>query len=150
MSLRRLEEKKKFKFYKLKSEEKWRIIKLLSEALRERKEILIAALFGSFLNFEMFRDIDIAIFTGYKIPYNKVEAYEEELSRNLELIAGIPIDIVVIDYAPPQFRIKALDGTILVEREPALSLRLQFKSHQEIKDLRAKIYKFSQAIELKS
>jgi len=101
----------------------------------------LATIFGGFLKAELFRDIDIAIFTGYKISYNKVEAYEEELSKKLESILNFPVDVVIIDYAPSWFRIEALKGIVLVEREVALSERLKFKARQEIKDIQAKIRK---------
>jgi len=112
---------------------------LLSEILSRRNEILLAVIFGGFVESKIFRDIDIAVFTGYKIPYDKVELYEEELSKLLESMVNLPIDVKVIDYAPPYFREKALNGIVLAEREPALTARLKFKSHQEIEDIKFKI-----------
>ncbi|MHA1616332.1 MAG: nucleotidyltransferase domain-containing protein [Candidatus Njordarchaeales archaeon] len=141
MSLRILEDKRKFEFHSLGPEEKNRVIKLLLKALREREEVLLAVVFGGFVKSRIFRDIDIAVFTGYTIPYNKVEEYEEELSRNLEKLVGLPVDVRVIDYAPPWFRVKALEGIVLVEKEPALATRLKFKSRQEIEDIKAKLRK---------
>ena len=88
-------------------------------------------------------DIDIAIFTGYSIPYDKVELYEEELSRSLESIVKFPIDVKVVDYAPAWFRVKALEGVVLVERQHALAARLRFKAQQEITDLKTKIQKLT-------
>ena len=55
------------------------------------------------------------------------------------------MDVVVVDYAPPALRAKALSGRVLVEREPALSLRLRFKARQEIEDLKAKLRRLSRA-----
>ncbi len=141
MSLRILEDKRKFTYYRLKDEEKNKIIKTLSNILRKRKEILLAVVFGSFVRSEVFRDIDVAVFTGYKIPYNEVEVYEENLAKDIESLINIPVDVVVIDYAPPWFRVKALEGTVLVEREVALAARLKFKSTQEVNDLLAKMQK---------
>jgi len=140
-SLRTLEDKKKFEFHTLDPEEKNKIVELLLKALKEKKEILLATVFGGFVKFKIFRDIDIAVFTGYNIAYSKVEEYEEELSRNLEKLIGVPIDVRIIDYAPPYFRIKALEGITLIERENALAARLKFKSQQEIEDLKAKLHK---------
>ena len=114
---------------------------MLAEALSKRREVLLAVIYGGFVKSEVFRDIDITIFTGYSIPYNKVESYEEELSRNLESIVKLPIDGKVIDYAPSWFRMRALDGIILVKRQFALAVRLKFKALQEVKDLETKIRK---------
>ncbi|RLG78307.1 MAG: nucleotidyltransferase domain-containing protein [Thermoprotei archaeon] len=141
MPLRILEDKRKFEFHKLTCEEKNKVIKLLSRILSNRREILLAVIFGGFVKHKIFRDVDIAVFTGYTIPYDKVELYEEELSENLESIIKLPVDVRVIDYAPSWFRIKALDGIVLVEREPALIVRLKFKAHQEIEDIKAKIHR---------
>ncbi|MHA1589125.1 MAG: nucleotidyltransferase domain-containing protein [Candidatus Njordarchaeales archaeon] len=141
MSLRILEDKRKFEFHSLDPKEKEKVVKLLLKALKGRKEVLLAVVFGGFVKSSIFRDIDIAVFTGYTIPYNKVEEYEEELSRNLEKLVELPVDVRVIDYAPPWFRIKALEGITLVEKEPALVARLKFKSQQEIEDIKAKLRK---------
>jgi len=143
ISLRTLEDKRKFEFHRLDSKEKNKVTRLLSRALKERKEVLLAVIFGGFVKSEIFRDVDIAVFTGYTIPYDKVEEYEEKLTRNLEGLVGLPIDVRVIDYAPPWFRMKALEGLVLVEREPALVVRLKFKSQQEIEDLKAKTLKIT-------
>ncbi|OYT25410.1 MAG: DNA polymerase subunit beta [Thermoprotei archaeon ex4572_64] len=141
MYLRILEDRRKFRFYRMSSEEKNKVVKLLMEVLSGRGEILVAVLFGGFVNYEVFRDVDIAVFTGFTVPYNQVEVYEEELSRSLEKLIGLPVDVRVIDYAPPWFKIKALRGIVLIEKEPALAVRLAFKAHQEIEDIRAKIRK---------
>jgi len=138
MSLRILEDKRKFKFHKLSPDEKDKIVTMLSNILNKRKEIILATIFGGFVKSNMFRDVDIAVFTGYSIPYEKAELYEEELSKSLESIIGLPADVKVIDYAPSWFRIRALEGVILVERAYGLVARLKFKSVQEVLDLKAK------------
>ncbi|MCY0868391.1 MAG: nucleotidyltransferase domain-containing protein [Desulfurococcus sp.] len=141
MSLRIREDVEKFTFYELSLEEKKRVVEVLSKALLERREVLLAVVFGGFVKYSVFRDIDVAVFTGYKIPYSEVEAYEEELSRTLGPLVGIPVDTIIVDYAPPWFRAKALEGVVLVEREVALAERLRFKSIQEVNDIKAKAEK---------
>ncbi len=138
MSLRILEDRRKFEFHRLSPEERVRVLRLLSKVLEHRVEVLLAVVFGGFIKSEVFRDVDIAVFTGYRVPYNRVEEYEEELSRGLENLIKLPVDVKVIDYAPPWFRAKALDGVVLIEREPALAVRLKFKSLQEVRDIKAK------------
>ncbi len=141
MYLRILEDRRKFRFYRMLPEEKSRVVKLLVEVLSQREEILVAVLFGGFVNCEIFRDVDIAVFTGFAVPYNQVEVYEEELSRSLEKLISLPVDVRVIDYAPPWFKIRALRGIVLIEKEPALAVRLAFKAYQEIENIKAKIRK---------
>lgn len=141
MSLRILEDERRFRFYRLLPEERDEVIKALSKSLGRRDEVLLAVVFGGFVNSELFRDVDVAIFTGYVVPYEGVEPYEEELSKELKSIIKLPVDVRVIDYAPPWFKVKALDGVILVEKQPALAARLRFKALQEIEDIKAKIVK---------
>ncbi len=141
MYLRILEDKKKFTYHKASIEEKKKITTIIKQALSKRKEILVAVIFGSFTNSNTFRDIDIAVFTGYTIPYNKVEEYQETLAKELEKQLKIPVDITVIDYAPPWIKAKTLKGTTIIEKQQALTTRLRFKAIQEIKDIKTKTTK---------
>ena len=138
MSLRSLEEKRKFRFYRLSHKKKQELMKRIRGILDKYDEILLAVIYGSFIRSGSIRDIDIAIFTGYKIPYNKVEEFEDILSRAIEEEVGLPIDLRIIDYAPPWFRIKALDGIVVLEKSSAMVARLKFKARQEISDIQAK------------
>ena len=138
MSLRSLEEKRKFRFYRLSHEKKQELIKKIRGFLNKYDEILLAVIYGSFIRSESIRDIDIAVFTRYKIPYNKVEEFEDTLSRAIEEEVGLPIDLKIIDYAPPWFHIKALDGIVVLEKSSAMVARLKFKARQEINDIQAK------------
>ena len=143
MSLRILEDKRRFEFHRLSPGERDRVVKALAKALSGREEIVLAVVFGGFVKSEVFRDIDVAVFTRYTIPYDRVEVFEEELSKYLESIVGLPVDVRVIDYAPSWFRVRALNGVVLVERKPALVARLRFKSWQEVNDFKAKLHKAS-------
>ena len=143
MSLRILEDKRRFTFHRLSPSERDKIIKALAKALSGRGEVVLAVVFGGFVESEVFRDVDVAVFTGYTVPYDRVEVFEEELSRYLESIVGLPVDVRVIDYAPSWFRVRALNGVVLVEKEPALAARLKFKSWQEVNDFKVKLRKVS-------
>ena len=56
-----------------------------------RREVVAATVFGSFLGAGAFRDVDVAVFSGYRVPYDEVETYKEELSRALESVVGLPV-----------------------------------------------------------
>jgi len=146
LPLRAIEEKRKFEYHRLSQEEKKKIMKIIAKEIEKFPEVIAAVIFGGFIESELFRDIDIAIFTGYKISYNDVEAFEEKLSNKLEEIVKIPIDVKIIDYAPSWFKVNALSGKKIVEREAAIVARLKFKALQEIEDIKAKYKK----IKLKS
>ncbi|WP_169696958.1 nucleotidyltransferase domain-containing protein [Staphylothermus marinus] len=112
---------------------------MIAGALSRRDEVLLAVIYGGFIEYESFRDIDVAVFTGYKIPYSRVQEYEDQLSEELEELVKIPVDVRVLDYTPSWFRVRALEGIVVVEKIPALATRLKFKSYQELSDIRAKI-----------
>jgi len=141
LPLRAIEEKRKFEYHRLSQEEKKKIMKVIAKEIEKFPEVIAAVIFGGFIESELFRDIDIAIFTGYKISYNDVEAFEEKLSNKLEEIVKIPIDVKIIDYAPSWFKVNALSGKKIVEREGAIVARLKFKALQEIEDIKAKYKK---------
>jgi len=141
MHLRILEDEGRFKFYSVAPEERAEVVKLMARVLSRREEVLLAVVFGSFTSSDVFRDIDVAVFTGYTIPYNGVERYEEELAGVLESVVKMPVDVRVIDYAPPWFRVRALEGIVLVEKQPAQAARMRFKALQEVNDLKAKMRK---------
>jgi len=101
--------------------------------------VLPATVYRGFVKNQLFRDVDIAVFTGYTVPYAGVEECEDELSESFSRHVGIPVDVREVDYAPPWFRVRVLEGLVLIERAPALAARLSFKSQQEIEDIKAKI-----------
>ena len=97
----------------------------LREALGERREILLAVLHGGFASSKVFRDVDIAVYTGYRVKYEDEPLYTLELSEELTRLAGLPVDVHLLDYAPPGFQVEALRKCIvLVERLPGLRSKL--------------------------
>lgn len=68
------------------------------------------------------------------------EEFREELSDLLAREIGIYVDVRLLDYAPPRFRVNSLSRClILVERDPLLRISLLKASRQEVEDLRSKI-----------
>lgn len=98
-----------FKYYSKPKEE---VVSKLEKALRHEKNILLAIVFGSFVEFNKYRDIDLAVYT-----LRKDLGYLAKLSAKLELKLGIPVDVVPIDEAPVTLRYKILTkGTVILER----------------------------------
>ena len=135
MSLRILEDKERFRFHKLDRKAKEKILDTLRKLLSSREEIVIAAVYGGFIEYNSFHDIDVGVYTGYKIPYEKTHIYQEELSTTLSKTLGYPVDVRVIDYAPTWFRVKVLEGIVIVEKTDCLATRLKFKYLQELNDI---------------
>lgn len=120
-------------------EERARVVEMLRRRLGRRGEVLLALLYGGFLHDKVFRDIDIAIYTGYKVSYDDEPRYVGELSEDLETAVNIPVDIKLLDYAPPRFQLEALeDSQILVERIPGLRSKLIIHAYEDLEKLENK------------
>ena len=88
----------------------------LREALMREDKILLAIAFGSFVEMESYRDIDIAVYS-----LDDSLRYLAELSMKLEEKIGVPIDIVPITELDPKFQLKILTkGMIIIEKQPGL------------------------------
>ena len=73
------------------------------------------------------RDIDVAVYTGYRVSPDERPAYvaelrdtlEKELRRRLGILKAV--DVVLLEYAPPRLKAVALrDGLVVVDRAPGL------------------------------
>ena len=51
--------------------------------------------------------------------------YAEKLSVELAEQAGVPVDVVVLNYAPMWLRLRALKGRVIVDKDPLLRLALK-------------------------
>ena len=124
-----LEERERFRFFKLSLEEKIKLLDRLREELEKHSEIKLAVVFGSFLKDYPFRDIDIAI---YVVTDRDLLDYKLDFEIELEDKIRYPIDIAILNEAPPWFIKKVLrEGKILLERQPLLAERLYLKAVDE-------------------
>ncbi|MGC8752529.1 MAG: nucleotidyltransferase domain-containing protein [Fervidicoccaceae archaeon] len=125
-----LEERDKFRFFRLSKEEKGRIQEILRSLLLSHAEIVLAILYGSFLKEVPFRDIDIAVY----VVDGKLDTidYELNLIAEFEGKLGYKLDLKVLNDAPPWFvRMVLENGEVLFERIPLLSEKLYLKSIDE-------------------
>ena len=137
--LRRAEEKRLMP-RRLGAEERRQMVERLGKALEKRREILLALIHGGFASSSVFRDIDVAVYTGYRISYEEEPLYTLELSEELTRITGIPVDVHLLDYAPPGFQAETLrNGITLVERMPGLRSKLLIRALED----REKLLTFS-------
>jgi len=135
--LRILEEKRRLP-KSIPLEERERILELLRTMLQKHSEILLAIAYGSFLDSKIFRDIDIALYTGHKISYDEEPVYVDKVREELEREIKIPVDIQLLDYAPPAFRLKVLKGKLLLERVMGLRAVLRLHTAEELSALKFK------------
>ena len=86
--------------------------------LEARPEIILALLHGSFAKGGAYRDIDVAVWLGPgRLSPDARFRYALDLSVQLHLQIGEPIDVRVLNDAPLAFRYHALRGRPLVVRD---------------------------------
>jgi len=116
-------------YYRISLEE---LVPRLREFFRDKREILLAVVFGSATRRSLVRDLDLAILLGEKLDLMRFC----RLMAELEDLAGIPVDLVPIDKAPPMIALKALrEGRIVFVRDGRIYPELLKRIIGEIMDL---------------
>ncbi len=114
-----------YKYFRGGKEEK---LSVLRKALADEDKVLLAIAFGSFVELESYRDIDVAVYT-----VDTSLRYLLELGAKLEERVGVPVDIVPLAELDPQFKWKILTkGVIIVEKVPGLYEALLSLAHDEM------------------
>ena len=90
----------KYRYFR---KDKAKMLDKLRRLLEGEEEVLLEIVFGSFVDLESFRDIDLAIYSR-----NESLNYLARLGARLELELEIPIDIVPLKELEPRFRWKIL------------------------------------------
>lgn len=95
-----------------------KVIKKISEILSAKDEVLFTYLYGSFIEKEIFKDIDIALYLDEKM-INEIDIvdYEIDLSLQIEKELKIPVDVKIINFAPLSFRYSVSCGFLLFSRD---------------------------------
>lgn len=90
----------------------------LRERLAARPEVRFAYLHGSFLGSDRFGDVDVAVSVDRGRPLAPdPTTYELDLEAALERHVGLPVDVRVVDDAPPGFRYAVTLGEALFVRD---------------------------------
>ncbi len=91
-------------FYRVSRREKKKLIEKIKNQLFEKKEIVFAYFYGSFLEDPTFRDIDIGIYLDTKmVEKNQFLDYQLNISKELEIPSKYLIDIRVLNNASNSF-----------------------------------------------
>lgn len=98
--------------------EKDRLVERLGDALAREKPVAFSYLFGSFVELDRFRDIDVAVYLDEELcpPANFLDEHLR-LTGLLEKAAGLPVDVVVLNDAPLGLRMAAVRGRVLASRQ---------------------------------
>jgi len=124
-----LEGRERFRFFRLGPREKEELIEKLRDELSRRGEVVLAVVFGSFLKDYPFRDADVAV---YVVGVGDFLDYKLGLEEELEKVANYPVDVAVLNDAPPWFVKKVLkEGRPIVVKQPLLLEKLYLKAIDE-------------------
>ena len=94
---------------------------------------------AAFIDSEIFRDIDLAIYTMYKVPIEEEYMYEYMLSEKLTMEIGIPVDTILLDYTPLNLRRKVLSkGRVIYEKYGWVKTKLDYTLLSESVDIEIK------------
>jgi len=117
----------RFKYHRLSPEEKSRVVEKLREALRA-EGVKLAVLFGSFIEMNSFRDIDVAVYLEDPGDLDRIL----ELGAKLEEKIGISIDVAPLQALPPRFRLKVLTKGLILVEEPGLYEAMLIQTMDEL------------------
>jgi hypothetical protein len=107
----------------------------LRRELDARPEILLGLLHGSFARGEAFRDIDIAVWLDpARLSRDERFRFALDLSVELGLALGHPVDLRVLNDAPLGFRYHALRGSPLVVRDEGFLDELRARTWDDYLD----------------
>ncbi len=102
--------------FKVTRELRERVVDILRDNLSRDERVLLAILFGGFLEYEYTRDIDIAIYLVDPRDILDDYMYVEELSEKMKERIGYPIDFVILNHLENDY----LFNTILLKGIPVV------------------------------
>jgi len=117
-----------YRYFRATEAEKQKILEELRRVLEAESKVLLAVVFGSFVELESFRDVDVAVYT-----LDTSLDYIAKLGAKLELALAIPVDVVPLSEIDPYFRLAVLTrGKVVLEKTPGLYEALLSQTHDEI------------------
>lgn len=128
----------RYKYYRLNVKEKELVIRRI-KAILEKEDVRLAILFGSFIELDAFRDVDVAVYLR-SVELNHLLKLANRLEEELEF----PVDVVPLNVIPSKFRHHILvKGRIILENQPGLYEALLIQTLDEITLLKSEIHKDS-------
>jgi predicted nucleotidyltransferase len=116
-----------------------RILRVIAERLGARGEVELVVVFGGFIESEVFRDIDIALYTSHIVDIDEAPTYVDAIREELEKVTGIGVDVLLLEpeYTPPHLINHLLSrGRIIVEKKSGISSILRIHAIEEMRRLR--------------
>jgi len=126
---------REFKYRKLTAEEKERLLNGLRKELESVDGVVFAYVHGGFIEMEVFRDVDVAVWIE---NLEDAFSYEVDLSAKLEANFKTPIDLHVLNQAPQSFKHHAFTrGKLLFSKDEETRIKLVDETVRQYADVRA-------------
>ena len=105
------------RFHKVTPKEQKIIVQTIRRILINEQNIIFAFIHGSFMESDLFRDIDIGVYLNKVIPEAILEL-EFGLSNRIEeaLPRSIPAEVKVINNSPLSYKFKVSQGLLIFTR----------------------------------
>jgi predicted nucleotidyltransferase len=123
-------------WFELGGEERRRVVEILKREPEGDACIAFAFVFGSFVEGGPFRDVDVGIYLRRSLDVLEAYAYAEELSARLSKAVALPVDVVVLNFAPTWLRRRALWGLELFVKDELLRAAVWASAVDEEEGLR--------------
>ncbi len=107
-----------------------RLIAQIAAGLTGRQDVSFAVVFGSFLEGQGFRDVDLAIWT----TESAAPALDLDLAVTLSQQVGFPVDVRRINDAPVPFLFHVLRGRVVAAGDPERLATLMERTARDYHD----------------
>ena len=84
------------------------IVSEIRGILKSKDEVLVAVVFGSFIEKKFARDIDLAVYLGKEVGFYEALEYSEKLSKEIGENIRLPVDVVVLNIADEGILMRAI------------------------------------------
>jgi len=121
-------------------EAKREISRKIEELVKNRAEIIFAYIFGSFIEDEVYNDIDLAIYIDENNALTKKIFYAIELSKKLEELVKIPIDVIVLNRASNFILYRVSNGKLIKNSDDNMRINFMTTHWKEYWDFKNKIH----------
>jgi predicted nucleotidyltransferase len=123
-----------FRYYELSAEEKARLLDFLRKRFERVDDIIFAYVHGGFLERNFFRDVVVAVWIS---DVEKAFYYTVNFSAKLEVEAGLPVDLHVLNEAPLPFKHHVFTtGMLLFSKDEEMRHRIVDQTIKEYIDLK--------------
>lgn len=103
---------------KMDDKEREKLVSRLGRELQGRREIVFAYLYGSFVEGDLFRDIDIALYVNEaQVRKEEFLAYEISMAVELQTLFSKPFDVKILNWLPLGLQYYATTSRLLFGRD---------------------------------